>query len=246
MADIAEEIGNSKLGNANASGGSTTAASLAPAVKDAAFNIRQAMAERLAPLLGVGAKLDDVKFAAGSVAGNGKNLTWKQACAALPAAGLSATGKWQPGLSGGGVHGACFAEVEVDVETGHVRPLKMVHVQDVGLPLNRTALESQINGGMIQGMGMALWEGRVMDETLGVMLNPGLGDYKIPGCLEMPELVPIIDDDDKRQAVIGVAEPAIIPSVGALANAVFNACGARIRDLPITADKVLMALQNKA
>jgi CO/xanthine dehydrogenase Mo-binding subunit len=132
--------------------------------------------------------------------------------------------------------------VEVDLETGHIRPIKMVHVQDGGLPLNRTAMESQINGGMIQSLGMALYEGRVMDPKLGIMLNPGFGDYKLAGCLEIPELVPIIDDGDDRNVVIGIAEPANITGVGAVANAVFNACGVRVRELPITPDKILMGL----
>ena len=140
------------------------------------------------------------------------------------------------------MHGVVFAEVEVDVETGKVRPIKLLQVQDGGLPLNRLTMESQINGGMIQGLGMALFETRVMDAALGVQLNPSFMDYKLPGTLEMPELIPLIDDDDKREAVIGIAEAAIIPAIGAIANAVFNACGARIRDLPITPDKVLMAL----
>jgi xanthine dehydrogenase YagR molybdenum-binding subunit len=238
--DVQEKIGDSRLGNANASGGSTTAASLAPAVKVAAHNARLAMAERVAPLLG--AQPDSVLFDDSQIAGNGKSLSWKQACAALPAAGLSARGEWKPGLSGNGAHGASFAEVEVDIETGHVRPIKMVHVQDGGLPLNRLAIQSQINGGMIQSLGMALWEGRVMDGEMGIMLNAGFGDYKLPGAMEMPELVPIIDDGDDRQVVIGIAEPANIPGVGAVANAVYNACGVRIRSLPITPDKILNAL----
>jgi xanthine dehydrogenase YagR molybdenum-binding subunit len=121
----------------------------------------------------------------------------------------------------------------------------MVHVQDIGLPLNRLAIESQINGGMIQSLGMALYEGRVMDSSLGIQVNPSFMDYKLPGCLEIPELVALIDDEDKREAVIGVGEPAIIPSVGALANAVFNACGVRVRELPITPDKILMGLMNE-
>jgi xanthine dehydrogenase YagR molybdenum-binding subunit len=103
-------------------------------------------------------------------------------------------------------------------------------------------MESQINGGMIQSMGMALYEGRVMDSDLGVMVNPAFNDYKLPGCLEIPELVPIIDDGDDRQVVIGIAEPANIPGVGAVANAVYNACGVRVRDLPITPDKILAGL----
>jgi len=239
--DVVEKIGNSKFGSANASGGSTTSASLAPSVKNAAYKARIAVAEKIAPLL-AGVKAEDIKFESGQVSGGGKSLPWKQACAALPSAGVTGHGEWQAELSASGVHGVCFAEVEVDVETGHVKPIKMVHVQDIGLPLNRLAVESQINGGMIQSLGMALWEERVMDPKLGIQLNPGFGDYKLPGAAEMPELFAIIDDEDKREAVIGVGEPAIIPSVGAVANAVFNACGVRVRNLPITPDKILMAL----
>ena len=237
--DVREQIGSSKLGSANPSGGSTTAASLAPSVKDASIKARMSMAERVAPLLG-NAKPEEIVFANGNVSAKGQSLAWKQACVALPAAGLTAHGEWRSDLQSRGIHGVCFAEVEVDVETGHIKPIKMVHVQDGGLPLNRLTLESQINGGMIQSLGMALWEGRVMDAQLGMQLNPGFGDYKLPGSLEMPELVPIIDDDDKREAVIGIAEGCIIPAVGALVNAVFNATGLRIRELPITPDKILM------
>ena len=236
--DVKEQIGNSKLGAANPSGGSTTAPSLAPSVKDAAQKARMLVAERVAPLLG-NAKPEEVVFAGGNVSAGGKTLTWKQAAAALPAAGIAAHGEWRSDLQARGVHGACFAEVEVDVETGHIKPIKMVHIQNCGLPLNRLAMESQINGGMIQSLGMALWEGRVMDAQLGIQLNPGFGDYKLPGSLEMPEMVPIIDDDDKREVVIGMSEGCIIPAVGALVNAVFNATGFRIRELPITPDKIL-------
>jgi xanthine dehydrogenase YagR molybdenum-binding subunit len=243
MGDVVEKIGNSQLGNANASGGSTTAASLAPSVKDAAYNARIEMAKRVAGLLG--AQPDAVVFDKKQVMGNGKALGWKQACAALPSGGVKATGKWQPTLAASGVHGTSFAEVEVDVETGHVHVVKMCHVQDCGLPLNRTALHSQINGGMIQSIGMALYEGRVMDSDLGVMVNPGFGDYKLPGTLEMPELIPIIDDGDPRQAVIGMAEGANVPGVGAVANAVYNACGVRVFELPITPDKILNGLMKQ-
>ena len=239
--DVKERIGNSKLGAANPSGGSTTAPSLSPSVKDAAIKARLMMAERVAPLLG-NPKPEEVLFADGKVSANGKSLSWQQAVAALPAAGITSHGEWRADLQARGVHGVCFAEVEVDVETGFVKPIKMVHIQDGGLPLNRLTMESQINGGVIQSIGMALWEGRVMDAQLGMQLNPGFGDYKLPGSLEMPELVPIIDDDDKREAVIGIAEGCIIPAVGALANAVFNATGVRVRELPITPDKILMGL----
>lgn len=241
MNDVTERIGDSRLGSANSSGGSTTSASLSPSVKDAAVKARLAVAERVSPLLG-GAKPEEVNFGAGRLSVGGKSISWKQACAALPSAGVTAHGVWQSNLQSRGVHGAVFAEVEVDTETGHVRVVKMVQVQDVGLPLNRTGIESQLNGGMIQSLGMVLYEGRVMDSKLGLQLNPGFGDYKLPGSLEIPEMVPLIDDEDKREAVIGVGEAAIIPSVGALANAVFNACGVRVRETPITPDKILMGL----
>ena len=143
------------------------------------------------------------------------------------------------------MHGVAFAEVEVDVETGKVRPIKLLQVQDGGLPLNRLTMESQINGGMIQALGMALWEGRTIDADLGMQLNPSFMDYKLPGSLEMPEMIPIIDDEDTREVVIGIAEAAIIPAVGAVANAVFNACGVRVRELPITPDKILMGLMSE-
>src|SRR5437667_987343 len=242
--DVVEQIGNSKLGSANSSGGSTTAASLSPSVKDAAVKARRAVAEKTAPLLG-NAKPEQITFAGGNVSGGGKTITWKQTCAALPAAGITAHGVWRSELQSRGVHGVCFAEVEVDVETGKVRPIKMVQVQDGGLPLNRLTMESQINGGMIQALGMALWEGRTIDADLGMQLNPSFMDYKLPGSLEMPELIPIIDDEDKREVVIGIAEAAIIPAVGAVANAVFNACGVRVRELPITPDKILMGLMSE-
>jgi xanthine dehydrogenase YagR molybdenum-binding subunit len=93
---------------------------------------------------------------------------------------------------------------------------------------------------------MALLEGRVMDRNLGVMVNSSLMDYKIPGCLEMPEeMLPLIDDDDPRQQVVGVGEPPSIPPAAAIANAIFNATGVRFRELPITPDKIIMAMAEK-
>jgi xanthine dehydrogenase YagR molybdenum-binding subunit len=240
MADVSEEIGETTFGAGNASGGSTTAASLAPAVKDAAVKARNEFINRVAPMLD--AKPEETWLMNRHAVGNGKAVDWKAACKTLPAAGISVRGTFQPSLAGQGAHGASFAEVEVDCETGFVRVTKMCHVQDGGLILNRLAAESQINGGMIQSIGMALYEGRVMDPALGVMLNPAFNDYKLPGCREMPELIPIIDDGDSRNVVMGIAEPANIPGCGAIGNAVYNACGARIRETPITPDKVLNAL----
>ncbi len=239
---VQANIGDSRLGNANGSGGSTTAASLAPAVKDAAFNARIALFTRIAPV--IGCKPEDLAASSGKiiVIADGKSFGWKQACAMLGATPVSATGQWKIGLSDSGTHGVQAAEVEVDTETGKVRVIKMVGVQDCGLALNRLAVESQLNGGMIQGLGYALTEGNVIDRTTGLMLNNNFEEYKIPGALEMPQFVPIIDDSDKR-GVIGMAEPATIPAAGVIANAIFNACGVRVRSLPITPDKILNGLR---
>ncbi|HEX2271170.1 MAG TPA: xanthine dehydrogenase family protein molybdopterin-binding subunit, partial [Pyrinomonadaceae bacterium] len=119
--DVKEQIGSSKLGGANPSGGSTTAPSLSPSVKDASVKTRLLLAERVAPLLG-NPKPEEVLFADGKVSANGKSLTWREACASLPAAGITGNGEWRSDLQTRGVHGVCFAEVEVDVETGHIQP----------------------------------------------------------------------------------------------------------------------------
>src|SRR5439155_18833926 len=102
----------------------------------------------------------EIAFAGEKATGGGRSLSWKQACAALPAAGVTAHGEWRQDLQGRGVHGVSFAEVEVDVEMGKVWPIKIVQVQGGGLPLNRLTMESQINSGMSQSPGVALWEGR--------------------------------------------------------------------------------------
>ena len=242
MAAVRPHIGDSRLGSANASGGSTTTPSLAPAVKIAAYNARIALFARIAP--GLGAKPEDLTAHDGLIAATGgKSVSWKQACAALGTQGITAEGEWKPGLSSGGAHGVHLAEVEVDTETGKVQVLRLIGVQDCGLPLNRLAIESQLNGGLIQAMGYGLYEGKVTDRETGLMLNANFEEYKLPGALEMPEFTTIIEDDPR--GVIGMAEPGTIPTAGALANAVYNACGVRVRSLPITPDKVLNGLMEQ-
>ena len=240
MSAVRPHIGDSRLGNANSSGGSTTTASLAPAVKDAAYNAKAVLFARLAPALG--AKPEELTARGGKITtAHGKSVSWKQACATLGTQPVTAQGEWQQGLSDNGAHGVHLMEVEVDTETGKVQVLKAVCVQDCGLPMNRLTVESQLNGGVIQGMGYGLYEERVTDRETGLMLNPNMEEYKLPGTLEMPEMISVIDDADTR-GVIGMAEPGTIPTGGAIANAVYNACGVRIRSLPITPDKVLAGL----
>jgi len=241
MDDVTARIGSSRYGSANASGGSVTTACLAPSVKAAAWSARRAFLAKVGDAVGVDA--DQLSCEAGEVVdAGGKNLAWSDACALLPAEGLSERGKWNRQLAGNGVHGAQAAKVQVDLKTGAVQVLEMVGMQDCGLPLNHLALRSQLNGGMIQALGYALLEERVLDPELGLLLNANMEDYKIPGSMEMPVMKSIIDEEDTRQEVIGMAEAAVIPGAAAIVNAVHNACGARVRDLPCTPDKVLKAM----
>lgn len=245
--DVTPRIGDTQLPRGVGSGGSVTTGSISPVVKSAAWKARLAFAEHLAPLLDCEA--DTVRFAEGKVFSSetpDRGLSWKEACNTLPDEGLSASGEWVKDLQTRGCHGAQAARVQVDLKTGAVRVLKMVAIQDSGLVLNPLTWRSQVNGAMIQALGQALLEERVMDPDLGIQVNANFGDYKIPGCLEIPELVAIIDEDDTRQQVIGVGEPPAIPGVGAIANALHNACGARVTSLPLTPDKVLAALASKS
>jgi xanthine dehydrogenase YagR molybdenum-binding subunit len=245
--DVRPRIGDTLLPTGVGSGGSVTTGSVSPVVKSAAWRARRAFAQHLAPLLGCQAQA--VRFEGGrafDAAAPARALSWREACGTLPTEGLSAQGEWVGGLQTSGVHGAQAARVRVDLMTGGVEVLKMVAVQDSGLVLNPLTWRSQVNGAMIQAVGQALFEERVMDPDLGLQLNPNFADYKIPGCQEIPELVALIDEEDTREAVIGVGEPPVIPGVGAIANAVHNACGARVTSLPMTPDKVLAALASRS
>ncbi len=138
-------------------------------------------------------------------------------------------------------------EVEVDTETGQVKVLKIAAAHDVGRAINPMAVEGQIQGGISMGLGYGLYEELVVQE--GQVLNPNFADYALPTVLDMPEIDPIIvetDDPAGPFGAKGMAEPACIPTAPAIANAVYDAVGVRIRDLPITPEKVLRALKEKA
>jgi xanthine dehydrogenase YagR molybdenum-binding subunit len=146
--------------------------------------------------------------------------------------------------------GAQFAEVEVDTMSGNVKVLKVVAAHDIGQVLNPKTMKNQMYGGITQGIGFALMEQRVLGRNTGKVLNPNLHDYKIPTIKDIPEIeVHIVSEADtliSSTGVKGTGEPAMIPTAGAIANAVYNAIGVRIKSLPITPDKVLQALQKKA
>lgn len=241
---VTARIGDSDLPPGVGSGGSVTTGSVAPAVKQAAHKAREALEERLVDVLG--APIGGYEWVDGLVRVRGEEdltLSFAEVCALLGNQPLAVRGAFDGDLAATGtLHGAQGAKVEVDTLTGRVRVLDMVAVHDQGLPLNRLALRSQINGGMIQALSYGLLEERVVDPDNGWLLSGGLEVYKIAGAREMPDVRALIDEDEDREGVTGMAESPVIPGHSAIANAIFNACGARLRSVPFTPDRVLAAL----
>ncbi len=219
---ITVKIGDTRFPPSGGSGGSTTAASVCPAIMDTCTNA-----------------LHDLQQKTGVADARGAN--WAGACKKLGVNPLTSHGQWQEGLSSSGAGGVQFAEVEVDTETGFVRVRKILCVQDCGLVVNKLTCETQVNGGVIMGMGYALYEERVMDPATGVVLNPNFETYKLPNFADVPEIEVILMDMPER-GVIGIGEPSTIPTAGAIANAVANALGVRVSSLPMTPARVLAAL----
>lgn len=218
---IQVHVGDTRYPPSGGSGGSTTAASVSPAIFDCCTRALQ----ELQTQTGV----------------SEPRAHWFEACKKLGTHPLVAGGRWQEGLSGSGVGGVQFAEVEVDTETGFVKVKKVTCVQDCGLVVSKLTAESQVNGGIIMGLGYALYEERVMDALSGVVLNPNFETYKLTALADTPEIDVILLDMPER-GVIGLGEPVTIPTASAIANAVANALGVRVPSLPITPARVLAAL----
>ena len=134
---------------------------------------------------------------------------------------------------------AQVAEVVVDPETGEVTLLKLTTAHDVGQVLNAIGHQGQINGGVMQGIGFAMMEELRVED--GRVTNVSLGDYKIPTMRDLPELRTVLVRAEKGSGpygVKGIGELPMVPVAAAIANAIEDAVGVRIRDLPVTAEKV--------
>jgi len=139
-----------------------------------------------------------------------------------------------------------FAEVEVDIETGEVDILRIVAAHDVGKSINPYMVEAQIEGGIAQGIGYALYEELLVNKKTGITLNPNFLDYKVPTSVDIPEIdIIIVESNDPTGpfGAKGVAETGTVPVAAAIANAVYDAIGVRIKELPVTPEKIARALQ---
>ena len=148
------------------------------------------------------------------------------------------------GFTGGSYH-THLAEVEVDPDTGHVKILRYVVGQDVGKAINPQAIEGQIDGGVVQGIGYSLYEDLRIED--GVCLDWGFGTYRLPTAADAPNIeMAIVEAPDPHGAygVKGVAEAPIIPVAGAIANAVSDAIGKPMNTIPMTPFAVLEAIHS--
>ena len=140
------------------------------------------------------------------------------------------------------------AEVLVDRETGQVRVTRYVQAQDVGVAINPMGVEGQLEGGVVQGIGRALSEELLIDPATGRVRNPSLSTYLMPLALDMPEIENILINVPSEEGPFGaraVAEPPGFGPPAAIANAIYNAVGVRIKELPLSAERVLAALQGQ-
>lgn len=141
--------------------------------------------------------------------------------------------------------GAQCIEVDVDTETGEVTVLRVVASHDCGRIINPTMVDSQVIGGVTQGLGFALTEERIIDACTGIVLNANLEEYKVPTVADIPTIehaqVNLPDPEANPTGAKGIGEPPLIPTAPAIANAIFDAVGVRLRHGPFTRDRVLAA-----
>lgn len=253
VADVRTVLGDTeRLPYTGNSWGSMTTASVGPAVRMAAEDARGTLLEAASAMLGVpAAELESRESVVRPVraSGSARELTFAEIGERLGDVMIIGQGSRGPNPENTALYafGAQFAEVEVDVETGRVRVLRIVSAHDSGRIINPRLAESQLEGGIIQGVGFALFEERVTDEHLGLPMNPTLHDYKVPTLADQPVIdaffVPGADVTANHTGAKGLAEPPIIGVAPAIANAVRDAIGVEVSQVPLTPWRVLNALR---
>jgi xanthine dehydrogenase YagR molybdenum-binding subunit len=247
------EIGDSELPPAPGSGGQFGASTAGSAALDAGMNLRKALAKLAiedprSPVYGADPELVD--FHDGTIGIENRTEALAQLVARAAPEGVYAEGSITPPADRRDwslhTYGAHFAEVGVDAVTGEVRLRRMFGVFAAGRILNAKTAKSQITGGMIWGVGTALTEINEVDPRYGSFISQDMGGYHVPTHADIVDLDSMFLDeaDDKANpmGIKGVGELGISGAGAAVANAVYNACGVRVRDYPLTPDKVLAGL----
>lgn len=241
IAAVTVELGDTDLPPTAGSGGSFGAGSAASAVALACEDILVELGRRM------NAAPEELRLKDGCVRADGRAVPLAELVRGEP---IVATGKTGPGResrhTSQASHGAIFAEAAVNVVTGEVRVRRMTGVFDVGRVLNRKTAASQLSGGMIWGLSYALTEHAVIDTRTGHFVTPDFGEYHVAVSADVPPIeiafIEEIDDHANPAGAKGVGELGISGAGAAVANAVYNACGVRVRDFPITPDKLLGGL----
>jgi xanthine dehydrogenase YagR molybdenum-binding subunit len=253
IGDVTFRLGDSTLPEEPVEGGSFTASSVGSAVRAACEAVREMLFELSrkvddSPL--VKASLDDVEFADGVVRLRDDPSRSVSFAEAMRHGGVqvieeeaSAGPTSEQKKFSRHAHSAVFAEVEVDEDLGTVRVTRVVSAIAGGRVLNPKTARSQITGGVVWGIGMALEEQSVLDQAFGRFMTHNLADYHVPVCADVSDIEVIFVEE--RDAVVnplgakGLGELGVVGVAAAIANAVYHATGKRIRDLPITLDKLL-------
>jgi xanthine dehydrogenase YagR molybdenum-binding subunit len=225
---IRVDVGDTVFPVSGPSVGSATAGAVSAAVRVVATMARDQLFDRIAPA------------AKGLAAAQA--LPWREACKLLGTQPVMAEAQSERTLSGAGSSGVQFAEVEVDIETGITRVVRITCVQDCGLIVDAQTAETQCHGGIMAGLNYALFEERILDRNTGHMVNPNLEFYRMAGQSDVPAIDIVLIDQPSR-GVIGVGDPPTIATAAAIANAVRNAAGVTVRSLPITPEKLLGELE---
>jgi xanthine dehydrogenase YagR molybdenum-binding subunit len=245
VAAITPLIGDTMYPLCGNSGGSTTAASVAPAIRLAAGKALEGLFAKVAPALGVDASALVASDGRIQVGNNpSKGMAWKDACKLLGTEMVTSEAVWENGMSSTGTSGVQFAEVTVDIETGIVKVNRVLVIQDCGLILDKLTSESQCLGGVIGSVNFALYEDRILDRNTGQWVNPNMEWYLLAGLSDVPQIEVHLKPQPER-GVIGVGEPPTVSTAAAIACAVRNATGATIRSLPLMPHKVLEAMQQQ-
>jgi CO/xanthine dehydrogenase Mo-binding subunit len=242
-------LGDSARGPfASISAGSSTVPSMGPAVRSAAADARRQILEIAAQRFHLEERV--LRLENGQIiSADGGSWPLTEITGLLESGQILGKGARGPNPAGMQVltFGVQVAEVAVDVETGEIRVDKIVAIHDVGRVINRLGAESQVEGGIIQGIGHTLSEERIVDPATGSILTRTLDSYKLPTIADVPEIVTdLVDVPDPHLTNLGskgLGEPPIIPTAAAIANAIRDATGAQIRSLPISREEMLRALR---
>lgn len=255
--DITILIGDTLFPIGPSSGGSIVTGSITPPARNAAYEIKLKLLDLAAGKLET--EKENILMENGFFVKKDnpdKKLHYKEVLSGMRTEQIMATasrsddyggfmmGQW---LGYGELGSVQFAEVSVDTETGFVKVDRVVAAHSCGRPLNIAQIESQVHGGVIQGVSYALYEDRIMDKETGHQVNANFDQYKMPYSFEIPKIeIEMIEDYGARTSTdaTGVGEPANIATAAAIANAVYNAIGVRMLEIPITPARILEALNN--